>query len=803
MTKPAPLTPSGPPSQVLPDRRMDLLVACSPRLACLWCMLLCISWAGLPLTSITRADETGSEPTRVSSADLGATRTGEQPTSSGAHDQTAAHDRLPANCGTPSQPTTTPNEEAEEDESTPAPRDEKPASSRKADAPGERDEEPEGAAENPFPKRFKAPDLEGGSGWLNCGGAITLKDLRGKVVLLDFWTFCCINCMHILPDLKYLERKYPKELVVIGVHSAKFDNEKESENIRRAILRYEIEHPVVNDAEMTIWRKFGVNSWPTLVLIDPEGNYCGYVSGEGQRELLDAVIEKLVAYHRAKGTLEEIPVDFSQERKRMASGPLKFPGKVLADASSQRLFISDSNHNRIVVTGLDGQLQQVIGSGQIGKADGGFAAASFDHPQGMALVGESLYVADTENHLLRRVDLQSQQVTTVAGTGVQGNERYRGGPGLSVALNSPWDLWPHAGKLFLAMAGPHQIWTFDLEQQTVQPYAGSGREDVTNGALRMAVEGIEDVDPQDLQRISAFAQPSGLASDGESLFVVDSEGSAIRRVPLNDAGQVTTVAGTSDLARGQSLFAFGNRDGVGDEARFQHPLGIARNPDSGILYIADSYNHAIRELDPQTGKVTTLSLRLPEGDGLPQSLGEPAGVAVLNNTLYIADTNHHRVLRVDLATRAATELTITGLAPPPAVEKPPVWADVQPEELEPVVAAPGKLSVELTVELPEGYKLNPELTPSFRIQQPEGNLVSAELAGVRHEVDSAKEGVIRFGIPLETTAKAGELQVTVSFGYCRGGQGGLCKIASRSWKLPLRVDKQAASKPLKLSAKVE
>ncbi|MFM8223380.1 MAG: thioredoxin-like domain-containing protein, partial [Planctomycetaceae bacterium] len=577
-----------------------------------------------------------------------------------------ADDAAPAATRQPGENNGAEEDGAGEDGADQAPA-EKPAPGNENDKEQDKAEaDPPGAPENPFPKRFKAPDLEGGAGWLNCGGPITLKDLRGKVVVLDFWTFCCINCMHILPDLKFLERKYPKELVVVGVHSAKFDNEKETENIRRAIVRYEIEHPVVNDAEMTIWRKFGVNSWPTLVLIDPEGNYCGYVSGEGQRELLDTVIEKLVTYHRAKGTLDETPVDFSLERNRVAAGPLRFPGKLLADAPSQRLFISDSNHNRIVIAGLDGKLQAVIGSGQLGKADGGYAEASFDHPQGLALVGNKLYVADTENHLLREVDLQAKQVTTVAGTGTQGHERYRGGPGLSLALNSPWDLWPHAGKLFIAMAGPHQIWTYDLEKQTVQPYAGSGREDVTNGSLRMAVEGIEEVDPQDLQRISAFAQPSGLASDGESLFVVDSEGSAIRRVPLNDEGQVSTLAGTSDLARGQSLFAFGDRDGVGDEARFQHPLGIAWH--AGTLFVADSYNHKIRQLDPQTGAVTTLALKLPAGEGLPTSLGEPAGVAVAHNTLYIADTNHHRILKVNLETREATELTIAGLAPPARVE---------------------------------------------------------------------------------------------------------------------------------------
>ncbi|MGE5194762.1 MAG: thioredoxin-like domain-containing protein, partial [Deltaproteobacteria bacterium] len=305
--------------------------------------------------------------------------------------------------------------------------------------------EPGDIPENPFPRRFKAPDLDGGTGWLNTSGEITLKDLRGKVVLLDFWTFCCINCMHVLPDLAYLEKKYDKQLVVIGVHSAKFSNEKESENIRRAIVRYEISHPVINDSEMTVWNKFGARGWPTIVLIDPEGYYCGFISGEGNREALDMVIEKVIAYHKAKRTLDETPVRFDLEREKAKPTPLKFPGKILADAAGRRLFISDSNHNRIVIASLEGKLLDIIGTGAIGRADGAWDKASFDHPQGMALIGEKLYVADTENHLLREIDLKARTVGTLAGTGKQGHER-RGGGLLTTSLNSPWDLVHVDGK---------------------------------------------------------------------------------------------------------------------------------------------------------------------------------------------------------------------------------------------------------------------------------------------------------------------------------------------------------------------
>ncbi|MDQ3333032.1 MAG: redoxin domain-containing protein, partial [Planctomycetota bacterium] len=234
-------------------------------------------------------------------------------------------------------------------------------------SPSENGDTAEAEPENPFPQRSPAPSFDGGVGWLNTSGPIELKDLRGKVVLLDFWTYCCINCIHVLPDLKYLEEKFDRELVVIGVHSAKFDNEKESEAIRDAILRYEIAHPVVNDAEMVVWRKFGARSWPTLVLIDPEGNYCGYISGEGNRDVLEQVIEKVVAYHEAKGTLDRTPVHFDLERYNAEPTPLRYPGKLLADEASNRLFISDSNHNRIVVSTLDGKLVDTVGTGRIGR----------------------------------------------------------------------------------------------------------------------------------------------------------------------------------------------------------------------------------------------------------------------------------------------------------------------------------------------------------------------------------------------------------------------------------------------------
>ncbi|MBA4030180.1 MAG: hypothetical protein C0478_04695 [Planctomyces sp.] len=508
--------------------------------------------------------------------------------------------------------------------------------------------------ENPFPNRVPAASLDGGVEWLNTSGPLSLKDLRGKVVVLDFWTYCCINCIHVLPDLKYLEKKYGKELVVIGVHSAKFDNEKETGNIRKAILRYEIEHPVVNDANMTIWHKFRVGSWPSVVLIDPEGQFCGIASGEGNRELLDTVIGKLADYHRAKGTLNEEPIKFDLERGKESATPLRFPGKILADAERDRLYISDSNHNRIVVSTLAGQLVKVIGDGQIGAEDGAAETARFDHPQGMALSGNTLYVADTENHLLRTIDLTSWQVGTLAGTGEQARGRDAGGELKTTALNSPWDLFILNDVLYVAMAGPHQLWSHQLRSGTIQNYAGSGREDIINGELAKA----------------ALAQPSGITSDGENLYIVDSEGSSVRKIttsPDNSltrpTGTVTTVVGASDLPRGASLFEFGDIDGKAGKVRLQHPLGIVFH--EGQLFVADSYNHKIKVIDPaKRTSETWLGTGQPGVALSPPQLSEPAGLAVAGKHLLIADTNNHRILKVDLKTKAATEFKVEGLTPP-------------------------------------------------------------------------------------------------------------------------------------------
>ena len=261
---------------------------------------------------------------------------------------------------------------------------------------------------NPFPRRIAAPRFPVNMEWINVEKPLKMADLKGRFVLLDFWTYCCINCMHILPELKQLEKKFPVELVVIGVHSAKFDTEQNRQNIEEAVMRYEIEHAVVNDFKHEIWNTYGVNSWPTMLLIDPEGDVVYGRSGEFKAEEVEAVIKRALPYYQKQNKLAKTPIRFKLSAEQSVPTPLRFPGKVVADAKSQRLFVADSNHNRIVVADLSGILLATIGNGHIGKADGDYSSATFNHPQGMFFDGDSLFIADTENHLLREVDLQTK-----------------------------------------------------------------------------------------------------------------------------------------------------------------------------------------------------------------------------------------------------------------------------------------------------------------------------------------------------------------------------------------------------------
>jgi thiol-disulfide isomerase/thioredoxin len=622
--------------------------------------------------------------------------------------------------------------------------------------------------------RIKAPELEGGVAWLNTSGPITLRDLKGKIVLLDFWTLCCINCIHTLPDLAKLEKKYPNQLVVIGIHSAKFENEKSSESIRKAILRYEISHPVVNDANMRIWRRYAAQSWPTLYLIDPEGYIVGRDAGEGLYEGADALINRLIQIHRKKKTLDEQPLSFNLARfKERGDSPLFFPGKVLADATGNRLFIADSTHHRIVITDLQGKKIAVAGTGEADRRDGPFDRACFNDPQGMALQGDTLFVADRKNHLIRALDLKNQTVKTVAGTSAQGQDRRRGGPALKVSLNSPWDLYLHVNTLFIAMAGHHQIWTLDLREASLAPYAGTGRENIADGALLEA----------------EFAQPSGLTSDGTNLYVADSEISAVRSVPAWGKGEVKTIVG-------EGLFEFGDHDGVGSQVRLQHALGVAYH--DGLVYVADTYNSKIKVIDPAQRSCTTV-LGGKNGGWLTGPLfSEPGGLSITGDKMYVADTNNHRIRVVDLKTKAVSTLELKGVKPPspPRDSDRPFFPNPTRTTL-PLVTVPGdgELTLQVELGLPLGFKLNPEAQMSYLVETlPEARGTWSVTKCVDPQTS------LKVTVPAARLSESAGLRFSLLYYECADGAQALCRVKSRIWDIPLKFDKDSRCRTIQLSA---
>ena len=610
-----------------------------------------------------------------------------------------------------------------------------------------------------------APDFPVDGQWLNTERPLSLRDLRGKIVLLDFWTYCCINCIHILPELKKLERKYP-ELVVIGVHSAKFNNEQDAENIRSAIVRYDIEHPVYVDNDFYLWKQYAVNAWPSFVIIDPKGKVYGRSSGEGIYEPFDSIIAGMSAQFAAKGEVNKTPLAFSLEKYTRPGSYLSYPGKVEADATGKRLFITDSNHNRIIVTNPEGDIIDIIGNGAEGAADGDYATATFFRPQGLAYDARAdvLYVADTENHLLRKVDLKRKLVTTLAGTGQQSRRYLDRGRGRELALNSPWDLTLLNGKLYIAMAGPHQIWEMDTETAILERYAGSGAENLVDGPRLEA----------------ALAQPSGLTTDGQVLYFADSEVSGIRRV---DDKNVTTLAG-------EGLFEFGDIDGKFPDSRLQHAIGVLYH--EGRLLVADTYNHRLKQLNPAD---KTLKRWLGDGkrgyrDGnaAQARFNEPNDIAYLAGKYYITDTNNDLIRVYDPVTDLVSTFQFRNPERLSLLESRPASAEGLVALTSPLytLSSPAVtgMPVQVEITLPRGFAFN-DAAPHYAV-----------LRGQRLK-PAVSSDKLAFSLPAMQGTDA-ELELGIYF--CESDNKARCFIKQYRLKLPLaasgagRVDWQAVVK---------
>ncbi|OFT58940.1 hypothetical protein HMPREF3159_07330 [Brachybacterium sp. HMSC06H03] len=599
-----------------------------------------------------------------------------------------------------------------------------------------------------------------GRGWLNTGGAeLDLETLRGKIVLLDFWTFCCVNCLHVLDELRPLEEKWADELVVIGVHSPKFEFEKDPEALRANIERYEVSHPVIDDPELETWSAYGARAWPTLMVLDTHGRIAGNLSGEGHAANLDRLVAELVAEGEADGSLRRGPAPTVLAERTEQT--LRFPSK-LAVLPDGRLVVSDAGQHRLVVFQADGAtVDAIIGTGERGHADGDEDTAQFAEPNGvLALpaevaheVGYDLLVADTAGHRLRGVKIgqdrllrsrTTTEVTTLAGTGeqwMQGEPLPRGeGDARTYSLSTPWDLtWSHSlNRAVIAMAGIHQLWTFDPVTGALLVLAGTTQEGLVDGP---AVT-------------SWWAQPSGLDEmpDGR-IVIADSESSAVRLLDPQTM-QVSTLVG-------KGLFDFGHVDGPLDRARLQHPLGVTALPD-GRIAIADTYNGAIRLLDEETGEVVTVATDLKEpSDAI---VGPPVdGIG----QLIVVESGAHRITWVPVA-KAAERVIDEG---------------AQRSERPATEVGPGPLTVRVLFTPPPGHKLDDSLGPSTQVTIATTPTSMLKAGG---GVDTALERTVT----LDPAYTEGVLHVSARAASCDADPAvefPACHMHQQDWGVPIRV----------------
>jgi thiol-disulfide isomerase/thioredoxin len=601
----------------------------------------------------------------------------------------------------------------------------------------------------------KAPELIGDTWFGTTNPRLGIADFKGRFLLLDFWTLCCVNCHHVLAELRPVEEKFKDVLTVVGVHSPKFEYEKLPESVAAAIARHEVHHPVLNDPNMTTWQSYGVRAWPTLVLVDPKGDIIATYSGEGHAHAIEALLEKLVPNYESSGDL--VRGAGLYKAPAPSSLALKQPGKVVAVPAEYRdllsgaeLLISNSGgHNLVGLTSAN-LVDPVItiGAGVRGSKDGNYEAACFAEPYGAVFlekelatkVGAHLLVADTANHLIRAINLETKSVFTIAGTGEQWMQAdATTGPALEIKLSTPWDIEVFEGELLIAMAGEHRIWKYDFHNKALGIFAGTTNEGLVDGKLTEAW----------------FAQPSALVQSKitpSKVWLIDAETSALRCI---ENGKITSQIG-------KGLFDFGHVDGPADQALLQHPLGVIELPDGNLL-IADTYNSAIRKYSPATNSVATIA----------RDLSEPSDIELVETAsgvkLAIVEAAANRITLLPIEAEALVQGNAMRTARP-ALE-----------------VTPGELSIDVTFSAPPGQKLDDRYGPStYLVVSSTPKELLLEGAGNSAELNRK--------IVLNPEITQGVLHVAAKGASCdESAEGAQCHIHQQDWGIPIKVSASGSS----------
>ena len=464
-----------------------------------------------------------------------------------------------------------------------------------------------------------APELSPSLQWLNADRQ-SVAAQQGHVLALVFWNAASAYCHNLLDELMRLQARYPVALSVLGIHQPKFDSELDGRLVLKTANRLGLTFPVANDRSWSTWQHYGIQSWPSVALVDTRGRLRELFTGDDQAPRLETAIQ---------GLIDEVGVALVQADPPRRLGteprlPLAFPSGLAV--GENHLYVADTGHHRILECTHSGRVLREFGTGHGDLVDGAPEDAAFRLPRGLCLVRESLYVADTGNHALRRIRLLDGVVETLAGTGRPGTPREGSGKASELPMNQPWDVVGNLDRIYIAMAGANQVWEFELGQARLKLTAGSGELGIADGPARSAM----------------FAHPAALVQVQQMLYVADAATSAVRAVQTGQ-GQVQTLVG-------QGLYEFGDEDGQRREARLQYPLAIALDPASPVLWIADSYNGSLRRLRLGGGDVST--------HALPQPLEQPAALATAPGSLWIANSGAHEVLRYDLGTGKLGRLPI-------------------------------------------------------------------------------------------------------------------------------------------------
>ncbi len=617
-------------------------------------------------------------------------------------------------------------------------------------------------------KIFSDNDNKSRKVWFNTAKPLEKEDVKDKIILLNFWSYSCVKCLQLIPELKKLQDEYGNKLAIISVHSPKFSNEKNEGGIRKAIIRHDITNPVINDADLKIWNQYQVKLWPTLILFNTNGKiYDQYFDLNDSKSIERALSDTKKLLNRYNHQLSRNSLPIILEKNRLISNVLESPTKIKYSAkfdyksySGAAIFIANSAKNTIIISSISGEILAQIGSGKSGKEDGSFSDASFDLPQGLLYHNDKLYVADTNNHLIREVDFKSEKVTTILGSGNIGlpitSDKKIAAKKVDLASPTDIEFFPNRQFIAIANSASDQILSYDVEKKEVSVLAGSGKEGNEDGKL-----------PN-----NSLAQTSDLVAYSNKLYFIDSKSNSLRY--LNNQGVVET------LIKGKLQSSQNNKNSPQNRDALQNPTGLEID-DSGI-YISDSFDHQIKKYNQTTNDLTVLVGNQQNGDslGTRTSFDEPNGIISIMDRLYVADKNNNRIVVLD---RGSLVSSLLDIMPPLKLPQESLAEYLPNLQTLPAINVKADNLVTLEIAIEHGYKIN-EMGPSFINLLQEEKKDRMQLINV---YDWRAIGSREIKLQQLDIGKNYMLQGVIY--YCENKQNSLCYI--RSYQQEITVSKDS------------